>query len=205
MTMSGVIYALAYDQLGSLRIVADGAGNVVKRIDYDTFGNIITDTNSSLTVPFGFAGGLHDRDIALVKFGYRDYDPETGRWTAKDPIGFAGGDTDLYGYVADNPVNLIDPDGLFAGPVAVGVGVGLGVGLIWFEVAYPGEIDRFVKDLLSPDSANDPCAGRKKWKPNKPNRKKQGREPREKKRKHKKWKPRNAPKEPPRHTPSRKN
>ncbi|MEW5925577.1 MAG: RHS repeat-associated core domain-containing protein [Candidatus Zixiibacteriota bacterium] len=44
--------------------------------------------------------------------GYRDYNPDTGRWTAKDPILFAGGDTDLYGYVTNNPVNWIDPWGL---------------------------------------------------------------------------------------------
>ena len=54
----------------------------------------------------------YDRDTGLVRFGYRDYDPETGRWTAKDPIGFAGGDTDLYGYCLNDPVNLIDPYGL---------------------------------------------------------------------------------------------
>lgn len=62
-------------------------------------------------MPFGFAGGLHDRDTGLVRFGYRDYDPDTGRWTAKDPILFAGGDTDLYGYCLNDPVNKIDPDG----------------------------------------------------------------------------------------------
>jgi RHS repeat-associated protein len=64
-------------------------------------------------MPFGFAGGLHDRDTELVRFGYRDYDPEVGRWTAKDSIGFDGGDTDLYGYVLNNPVNLFDPLGLW--------------------------------------------------------------------------------------------
>jgi len=66
-------YYLTYDQVGSLRIVADAAGNVVKRIDYDSFGNIINDTNPSFEVPFGFAGGLHDKDTGLVRFGYRDY------------------------------------------------------------------------------------------------------------------------------------
>ncbi|NQT70398.1 MAG: hypothetical protein HQ552_12545 [Desulfobacteraceae bacterium] len=108
----GATYYLTYDQVGSLRIVADASGNVVKRIDYDSFGNIIDDTDPSFEMPFGFAGGLHDRDTGLVRFGYRDYDPDTGRWTAKDPILFAGGDTDLYGYVLNNPVNLIDPSGL---------------------------------------------------------------------------------------------
>jgi len=65
-----------------------------------------------MKIPFGFAGGLHDRDTGLVRFGYRDYDPDTGRWTAKDPIGFAGGDSDLYGYCVNDPVNGFDPSGL---------------------------------------------------------------------------------------------
>ncbi len=47
-----------------------------------------------------------------MRFGARDYDPETGRWTAKDPIGFGGGDANLYGYVVGDPVNLVDPSGL---------------------------------------------------------------------------------------------
>ena len=41
MTAAGITYYLTYDQVGSLRVVADAAGNVVKRIDYDSFGNII--------------------------------------------------------------------------------------------------------------------------------------------------------------------
>ena len=112
MAHGGNIYYLAYDQVGSLRVVTDASGNVVKRIDYDSFGNVLYDTNVAFLVPFGFAGGLADRDTGLVRFGYRDYDPDTGRWTAKDPIGIAGGDTDLYGYVQSNPVNLVDPLGL---------------------------------------------------------------------------------------------
>ncbi len=112
MEMNGSTYYLTYDQVGSLRLVTDSAGNTVKRIDYDTFGNVISDSNESFTVPFGFAGGLHDRDTDLVRFGYRDYMPEIGKWTAKDPILFAGGDTNLYGYVLNDPVNFIDPLGL---------------------------------------------------------------------------------------------
>jgi len=111
MTAGGVRYYLGYDQVGSLITVADGSGSVVKRITYDSFGNSLDDTNPGFGVPFGFAGGLHDRDTGLVRFGYRDYDPEVGRWTAKDPIGFAGGDTDLYGYVLSDPISLIDPEG----------------------------------------------------------------------------------------------
>ncbi|MFZ5564795.1 MAG: RHS repeat domain-containing protein, partial [Thermodesulfobacteriota bacterium] len=109
----GVTHYFAYDQVGSLRAVADGSGNVVKQIDYDSFGFVLSDTNPGLEVLFGFAGGLYDKETGLVRFGYRDYDPDTGRWTAKDPIGFAGGDSDLYGYVLCDPVNLVDPWGLY--------------------------------------------------------------------------------------------
>ena len=115
MVKEGVRYYLIYDQVGSLRVVADAAGNVVKSIEYDSFGNILTDSNLSFEMPFGFACGLHDRDTGLVRFGYRDYDPDVGRWTAKDPILFAGGDTDLYGYVLNDPINYIDPYGLKGG------------------------------------------------------------------------------------------
>jgi RHS repeat-associated protein len=112
-TTEGVTYYLVYDQVGSLRMLADSVGNMVKKIGYDSFGNIIAESNEGLKIPFGFAGGLHDRHTGLVRFGYRDYDPDIGRWTAKDPIFFAGGDTDLYGYVLSDPVNFVDPIGLF--------------------------------------------------------------------------------------------
>jgi RHS repeat-associated protein len=115
MTGGGSTYYLAFDQVGSLRAVADASGNVIKRINYDAFGNVIVNTNPSFAVPLGFAGGLHDRDTNLVRFGFRDYDPDIGRWTAKDPILFAGGDTDLYGYCLNDPLDKIDPHGLFIG------------------------------------------------------------------------------------------
>ena len=125
MTKQGSTYYLTYDQVGSLRIVADASGNVVKLIDYDSFGNIINDSYPTFEVPFGFAAGLHDRDTGLIRFGYRDYDPDIGRWTAKDPILFEGGDTDLYGYCLNDPINWMDPLGLFEasdiGTVAVSV------------------------------------------------------------------------------------
>jgi RHS repeat-associated protein len=94
---------------------------VVKRIDYDSFGNIITDSNEVFKIPIGFAGGLHDRDTGFVRLGFRDYDPDIGRWTAKDPIFFAGGDTDLYGYVLNDPINLIDPLGLEFSDILPGI------------------------------------------------------------------------------------
>ena len=110
----GVTYRTLSDHLGSPRLVIDvTTGAILQRMDYDEFGQVITDTNPGFQ-PFGFAGGLYDRDTKLVRFGAQDYDAETGRWTAKDPIGFNGGDTNLYGYVLNDPVTNIDPNGKFA-------------------------------------------------------------------------------------------
>jgi RHS repeat-associated protein len=109
----GAVAYLYHDQVGSLRVVADQSGSMIKEVLYDPFGGIIEDTNPGLRVPLGFAGGLHDRDLGFVRFGLRDYDTYTSRWTAPDPIGDKGGDPDWYGYCLDDPVNGVDPLGLF--------------------------------------------------------------------------------------------
>ena len=75
------------------------------------FGGVLSDSNPGFQ-PFGFAGGLLDNETGLVRFGARDYDPETGRWIVKDPLVIYGGDTNLYNYVVGDPVNFIDPMGL---------------------------------------------------------------------------------------------
>jgi RHS repeat-associated protein len=111
----GVTYRILSDHLGSPRFVVNTTdGTVVQRLEYDEWGRVTLDTQPGFQ-PFGFAGGLYDRETGLVRFGARDYDPETGRWTAKDPIGFAGGEANLYGYVANDPVNWVDPSGLATG------------------------------------------------------------------------------------------
>ncbi len=113
MIRGGVTYRLVTDQLGSPRAVVNTAtGDVVQRIDYDEFGRVLSDSAPGFQ-PFGFAGGLYDQDTKLVRFGARDYDPETGRFTTPDPMRFGGGDTNLYGYALGDPVNLTDPSGQF--------------------------------------------------------------------------------------------
>lgn len=111
MVTGGITYRIISDHLGSPRLVVNIADNTVaQEINYDIWGNVIQDSNPGFQ-PFGFAGGLYDPDTKLTRFGARDYDAQTGRWTAKDPIQFSGGDTSFYGYVGGNPVNYIDPTG----------------------------------------------------------------------------------------------
>jgi RHS repeat-associated protein len=126
----GTVYRLITDHLGSVRLLVNAAtGEVVQRMDYDAFGRVLNDTNPGFQ-PFGFAGGLYDDETGLVRFGARDYDAYSGRWTAKDPILFGGGDSNLYSYIANEPINTIDPNGLFAG-AAFGPAIAAGLVLLY--------------------------------------------------------------------------
>ncbi|NLT50479.1 MAG: RHS repeat-associated core domain-containing protein, partial [Ignavibacteria bacterium] len=61
---------------------------------------------------FAFCGGVFDSETGLTRFGARDYDASVGRWTAKDPIGFGGGQSNFYEYCLNDPVNNVDLNGL---------------------------------------------------------------------------------------------
>jgi len=112
MIRGGNTFRIITDQVGSPQMVANVAtGAVVQRMNYDEFGNVILDTNPGFQ-PFGFAGGLYDQHTSLTRFGARDYDAETGRWTTKDTLGVRSGALNTYLYAEANPLNLIDPLGL---------------------------------------------------------------------------------------------
>jgi RHS repeat-associated protein len=178
-TASGdALYRVVADHLGSPRRVlrvSDGA--VVHELDFDEWGNVLREAGSKQDLhPFGFAGGLRDRDTGLVRFGARDYEPVTGRWTARDPVLFEGGDTNLYAYAGSDPMNWVDPDGLEAVTVSLGGTLGLwevgaaGAGTAaaglaaaalggwyigdWLYDHFEGEIQDALDDILG-----DPFAG----------------------------------------------
>jgi RHS repeat-associated protein len=109
---NGETYRIVSDHLGTPRVVVHATtGVVVQRLDVQAFGEIIQDSAPGWQ-PFGFAGGLYDPDTGLLRFGARDYDPQAGRWTSKDPILFEGYDMNRQGYVQNDPVNSTDATGL---------------------------------------------------------------------------------------------
>ncbi|MBZ4192710.1 MAG: hypothetical protein LAE24_00155, partial [Candidatus Contendobacter sp.] len=108
----GATYRLVTDHLGSPRLVVDTAtGTIAQELAYDEYGNVLTDTNPGFQ-PFGFAGGIYDRDTGLVRFGARDYESKVGRWNTKDMVLFEGGFSNLYAYSSNNPVGLLDMNGM---------------------------------------------------------------------------------------------
>jgi RHS repeat-associated protein len=97
---------------------------------YDAWG-VRTTQGAQDAASFGFTGHLEHKELGLVFTLYRAYDPATGRWLSRDPIGENGG-INLYGYVVNNPVNYVDPLGLinwstigsaFEGKIGVGLGL----------------------------------------------------------------------------------
>jgi RHS repeat-associated protein len=119
----GKVYRILSDWLGSVRLVLDTTttpATVIQQLDYDEFGNVLPSSFDSTCAPnaqcfpfqpFGFAGGIQDRETGLVRFGARDYDPEVGRWLAKDYFLFNGGSLGLYAYCNGDPVGCIDMTG----------------------------------------------------------------------------------------------
>lgn len=115
MINGGNTYRIISDHLGSPRLVVNTqTGEVIQQLTYDEFGIVLEDTNPGFQ-PFGFAGGIQDNDTGLVRFGTRDYDPGSGRWTSKDPLRFGGKDSNFYAYAFGDPINFIDRTGYAPG------------------------------------------------------------------------------------------
>ena len=109
-------------------MVVDASGAVVKRLAYDAYG-VETDLDPGFFLPIGYAGGLRDPVTRLVRFGLRDYEPASGRFTARDPAGFEGSSRNLYAYANNSPVSFRDLDGRLSVGASAYAGGGGGVSL----------------------------------------------------------------------------
>jgi RHS repeat-associated protein len=105
-------YFYTEDHLGSIREVVDTTGAVRARYDYDPYGRR-TKVSGDVEADFGYTGHFEHVASGLKLALYRAYDPSTGRWISRDPLGTAGG-LNLYGYVGGDPINNVDPLGLQA-------------------------------------------------------------------------------------------
>lgn len=113
-----------YDHAGGLRgeegvisslspysSLTDAAGDIVWEAMYEAFGKAAVDPESTLTNNLRFPGQYYDEETGLHYNWNRYYDPNSGRYIQKDPIGFKGGDENLYRY-GGNPLSFADPLGL---------------------------------------------------------------------------------------------
>lgn len=107
------VYFYHADGLGSITALTDSKQKTVESYSYDSFGNLKNATKPMQ--PFTYTGRIWDAEIELYDYRARTYAPDLGRFIQKDPIGFEGGDVNLYSYVGQNPINRTDPTGLFWG------------------------------------------------------------------------------------------
>ncbi len=117
-------YYLA-DGIGSTRFLADAAGTPGELFSYDIFGAPRFDPSGPNR--FAFAGERVEPETGLIYLRSRYYDPETGTFTGKDPLGIVSG-ANGYAYVQNGPLDFTDPDGelpVYGVALLAGAGAGM--------------------------------------------------------------------------------
>src|SRR5207245_580502 len=129
--------------------MTDSGGSIRARYDYDPYGRR-TKLSGDLETDFAFTGQYRHLSTGLQFTLCRVYDPDNGMWLSRDPLGELGGmnepkvsapgsseigdplgtpaNLNLYAYVAGNPLNLLDPLGLFSWSC---FGKGVASGILW--------------------------------------------------------------------------
>ena len=102
------------DHLGTPQKLTNISGSVVWSATYDAFGKATVDAGSTIINNHRFPGQYFDNETGLHYNWNRYYEPGTGRYVMEDPIGYAGGDENIYRYVFNNPTNFVDPLGLWS-------------------------------------------------------------------------------------------
>lgn len=110
----GERYTIVHDYLGTPTQAYDSGGNLVWEMLLDVYGGVIERRGDRSLVPFRYQGQYEDEETGLYYNRFRYYSPKMGMYISSDPIGLAGNNPTLYGYVQD--VNAwLDPWGLLKG------------------------------------------------------------------------------------------
>ena len=110
---ANTMYCYHFDATGHTVALTDSTKAIVNAYAYTPFG-ILANQTQTIEQPFKFVGqyGVMAEDNGWYYMRARYYDPETGRFISEDPLGFDGGDVNLYVYASNNPVMFMDPWGL---------------------------------------------------------------------------------------------
>jgi RHS repeat-associated protein len=106
-------YFPCYDGNGNVMALVSAANGVAgASYEYDAFGNLVQETGSlAYTNNILFSSKWFDRETGLSYYGYRFYNPSTGRWLSRDPIEERGG-LNVYGFVGGDAIDFFDFFGL---------------------------------------------------------------------------------------------
>jgi RHS repeat-associated protein len=100
------------DRLGSIRDIANTSGTVIDHLSYGSFGDILSESSPANGDKFKFDGMQYDDALGIYYVNARWYDPASGRFVSKDPMGFGAGDANLYRFAGNDSLNRIDPSGM---------------------------------------------------------------------------------------------
>ena len=128
----GIFYP-AYDANGNITEYVDATGDVAASRTYSPFGETTAATGNADAFSHWWSTKPWDPVTGFSEYEFRMYNPELGRWLSRDPVDVDGG-PNLYAYVLNNPISLVDGDGLF--PIGIGIGLGggaIGVGGYFYE------------------------------------------------------------------------
>jgi RHS repeat-associated protein len=100
------------DMLGSVRQVANTSGTVLDTLTYDSYGQILSESNASNGDRFKYTSREWDSEIGQYSYRARSYSQSAGRFVSQDPKSFAGQDVNLYRYTNNRSVVATDPTGL---------------------------------------------------------------------------------------------
>jgi len=106
---SGTTSYYEADALSSITSLSNSAGSLANTYTYDSFGTLTASTGS-LVNPFQYTGREFDQETGIYFYRARYFDQNIGRFLSEDP---AEDDLNLYAYVQNNPVNFVDPLGLY--------------------------------------------------------------------------------------------
>ena len=101
------------DHLGSSSYITNLEGEVVQHIEYVPFGEVfVEERNNIWNTPYLFNAKEFDEETGLYYYGARYYDPRVSLWTTTDPLEEEYPNITTYGFCHNNPVVLVDPDGM---------------------------------------------------------------------------------------------
>ena len=101
------------DHLGTTRRMTAPNGSVIESSAFTAFGERSAGTLSGPEDRYAYVGAFGyqaDADFDILHVGHRYYDPTTGRFLQRDPVGIWD-DLNVYAYVASQPTTAIDPGG----------------------------------------------------------------------------------------------
>lgn len=105
-----------HDDMKNVVALADKREQITATYQYDALGRIVSmDGPKAESNPLRFASEYYNDETGLVEYRYRQYNPLTGRWFQRDPMGEQGG-VNLYASVGNDPVNYFDYQGLAPNP-----------------------------------------------------------------------------------------